>query len=322
MSTAQFTTVIKTEPTVEPVSLQDIKEHLLLDSGAFDDNLTFTQSIVPGAHVIAAAYTLVGASSDVLGYSAEVVLDSGVNGATGTVDVKIQESDDDIAFTDWTGGAFVQVTTANDNAIQKKAYTGSKQYVRAVATVLLATCDFGVQVINYASDTTQDSLLSTLITAARQQVEATTQRALITQTWYGYLDHFPSASFFELPFGQLQSVDDFDYTDSDGTVTEMTVTTDYLVDSDSDPGRVVLPYGVSWPSFTAYPVNPIAVEYVCGYGDTASTVPASLRTAIKMKVEDLFNHRDGVFEILNSGSVIENKAVDALIWPSRLWTEM
>jgi len=311
-----------TAPAVEPVSLQDMKNHLLLDSGSFDDNLSFTQSIVPGDHVIAAAYTLLGSSADVLGFSAEVVLDSGTNGATGTVDVKIQDSDDNTTFADWSSGAFTQVTTANDNAIQTIAYTGSKQYIRVVASVLLATCDFGVSIIKYASDTTQDALLSTLITAARQQAESITQRKFITQTWNLYLDEFPSSNSFIIPFGNLTSVVSLAYKDSDGDSTTMTVTTEYLVDTSSDPGRIVLPYGVSWPSFTKYPFKPITCQFVCGYGGTASTVPAGIKTAIKMMVEDLFNHRDAIFEILNSGSVIENRAVQALLWPYRLWTEM
>lgn len=309
-------------PTIEPVSLQDMKNHLLLDSGSFDDNLSFVQSIVPGDHVIAAAYTLLGASANVLGFSAEVVLDSGTNGATGTVDVKIQDSDDNTTFADWSGGAFTQVTTANDNAIQTIAYTGSKQYIRVVASVLLATCDFGVSIIKYASNTTQDTLLSTLITAARQQAESVTQRKFITQTWNLYLEEFPPGDSFVIPFGNLTSVVSLAYKDSDGDSTTMTATTAYLVDTSSDPGRIVLPYGVSWPSFTAYPFKPITCQFVCGYGGTASAVPAGIKTAIKMMVEELFNHRDAIYELLNSGSIVENRAVQALLWPYRLWTEM
>ncbi len=316
-------TAINTAPVVEPVSLQDMKEHLLLDSGSFDDNIDPEQSIVPGAHIIAAAYSLEGSSSDVLGFSTTVILDSGTNLATGTVDVKIQDSDDGATFADWVGGSFTQVTTANDNAIQKIEYTGTRQYVRVVATVLLAACDFGVQVTKYASDITQDSLLTTLIAAARERAETITQRVLITQTWDGYFDEFPVLeNLFKIPFGSLQSVTHIKYTDSGGTETVMTVTTDYLVDTVSDPGRIVLPYGVSWPSFTPYPVNPINIQFVSGYGDTSSTVPASIKTGIKMMVEDAFNHRDAVHELMSGGDVIENKTVMALIWPYRLWDDI
>lgn len=321
-NTQPIKTVINTAPAVEPVSLQDIKEHLLLDSGSFDDNLDPVQSLVPDSYGVVADYTHEGDGVDVLGYSVTVVLSSGENQATGTVDVKIQDSDDNITYTDWTGGAFTQVTTANDNAIQQIAYTGSRQYVRVVAKVLSASCEFGVQITKYASDVTQDNLLTALITAAREYAEGVCQRRYITQTWDGYFDSFPVVNNFIIPYGQVQTVTHLKYTDSGGTETEMTVTTDYIVDSSSDPGRIVLPYGVSWPSFTPYSVNPITIKWVCGYGDTGSDVPAGIRTAIKMMVEDMFNHRDAIHEIISSGTILENKTVMALLWKYRLWTEM
>jgi hypothetical protein len=97
----------------------------------------------------------------------------------------------------------------------------------------------------------------------------------------------------------------------------MAVTTEYLADTSQDPGRVVLPYGATWPSFTAYPVNPIAVRWICGYGATAASVPASIRTAIKMIAADLYSERGE--KIIGSGSVTENKAALALMYPYRLW---
>lgn len=316
-------TVLKTAPTVEPVSLQDQKEHLLLDSGSFDDNIDPQQSIVPASHGVVVGYTNVGTGIDVLGYSATVILSSGTNEATGTADVKIQDSDDNITFADWTGGAFTQVTTANDNAIQKIEYTGSRQYIRVVAQILSAACAFGVEITKYSSDITQDSILSMLITAARERAETITQRKFITQTWNGYLLSFSSEEdFFEIPFGKLQSVTTLKYTDSDGTETTMTVTTAYLVDSSSEPGRIVLPYGVSWPSFVPYPITPIDLEFVCGYGDAASDVPAGIKTAIKMMVEDTFNSRDAKHELLSGGDVIANKTVMDLLWPYRLWEDI
>lgn len=306
-------------PASEPVSLQEIKDHLRLDSGAFVDNLTAAQSIAPGSHIIAADYvTHVGTYADVLGYQAIVVLDSGTNGATGTVDVKIQESDDHTTWTDWTGGAFTQVTTANDNAIQKIAYTGNKQYIRPVAKVLLAACEFGVQILTYESDATEDALLTKRLKAVRGKVEKFTRRALITQTWDAYLDAFPRKNFISLPFGQLQSIASgaFTYTDSGGTVTTMVVTTDYLLDTVSEPGRIVLPYGVSWPSFTAYPVNPIAIRFVCGYG-LAVDVPEEIKTSILFMLADIYSERGE--KIIGNYSVTDNKWAEDFLWPFRLF---
>ena len=84
---------IYTAPTIEPISLVEAKLHLRVHSEDYADDISLSQSIAPGPHGVAAAYSLVGSSIDVSGYSVLVFLDSGTNGSNGTVDVKLQESD-------------------------------------------------------------------------------------------------------------------------------------------------------------------------------------------------------------------------------------
>ena len=297
-------------PIIEPVSLDSLKLHLRLDSGSFADNVDEAQSIVPGDHVVAAAYSLVGSAVEVLGYTAVVVLNSGANGVTGTVDAKIQESDDDVTYTDWVTGAFTQVTTANDNAVQEIAYTGVKRYIRIVATVALATCDFGATVIRLTATSIEDDLLTDLIETARLDVENDSRRQIMTATWDYYLDGWPDGDYIKLPFGNLQSVTSVKYKDSDGDETTMTVTTDYLVETDgAGIGRIVLPYGETWPSFTAYPSNPISVRYVCGW-TTRALVPATVKSAIKMRCAKLYKSRGDDFV---GQTVIEDKTYTRLV---------
>lgn len=381
---------IYSEPAIEPISLAELKLHLRLDSGSFADNIDETQSIFPGDHATATAYSLDGTAVDVLGYTALVILSSGPNGASGTVDIKIQECDTfGGLYTDWAGlfnevltldvapggtgwvagdtitGAtskktcvivtvlttktyvikdrsgtftlneilsngtntadqgtanpiFNTLTEANDNATYEKAYTGTKHYIKTVATVTTATCDFGTSIIRLTSTSVEDDLLTALITSARQHVEAITRRQLITATWDAFLDEFPDGDYIKLPFGQLQSIttDTFTYTNSAGTVTKMVVTTGYLVDISSEPGRIVLPYEVSWPSFTAYPVNPITFRFVCGYGATSASVPAGIRTAIKMFAADLYELRET--QVVGQ-TLMGNKAAENLLGPFKLW---
>ena len=58
--------------------------------------------------------------------------------------------------------------------------------------------------------------------------------------------------------------------------------TDYLVETNGEQcGRIVLPYSYTWPSPTLYPSNPIIIRFVCGWTDD-SLVPAKIKTAIKM----------------------------------------
>ncbi|MCK9602186.1 MAG: hypothetical protein M0R06_24285, partial [Sphaerochaeta sp.] len=155
---------IKTAPATEPLDLATVKKHLRLDSGSLADNLTTSQSIAPGSHSANASYGLQGTGIDVLGYRTLVNLNSGTNGAGGTVDVKLQESDDNTTYADWTGGSFTQVTTSNDTAVYEKEYTGTKQYLRAVATVAGAACVFSVDIIKEQPYSAEDSLLTALIT--------------------------------------------------------------------------------------------------------------------------------------------------------------
>ena len=197
---------IKTAPVLEPITLTELLLHLRQDSDDITTALTTTQSILPGSHAIADNYTThVGASVSVTGKTAIVNLNAGTVGAGGTVDCKIQESNDNATWTDWTGGAFTQVTAANDNAIQEKQYTGSMAYIRVVAKVLVAACEFGADILTISHETIEDNWLNDAIQAAREDVEDTTRRQLLTATWYYYLDRFPDKNYIVIPFGNLQS---------------------------------------------------------------------------------------------------------------------
>lgn len=307
-----------TSPVIEPILLSELKLHLRLDSGSLADNINELQSIVPDNHSVTVGYTNVGTGIDVLGYEAIVNLNSGTNGTDGTVDVKIQESDDNITYTDWSGGAFIQVTTSNDNAIQEKAYTGTKQYIRTVAKVLVAACDFGTTIIRNNPQSADDDLLNDLIETSRGLVEDITRRQLLTATWDYYLDEFPDEDYFKLPFGNLQSVTHLKYTDSDGDITPMTLTTEYLVETNGDQcGRIVLPYGESWPSFTAYPSNPIVCRYICGW-TTAAGIPSRIRTAVKMIAAKLYQSRG---DDIVGQTIVEDKFFERLLASHRLWDE-
>jgi uncharacterized phiE125 gp8 family phage protein len=306
-------------PTLEPVTPNELKEHLRLDSGTFDGNLTLTQCLSYGSHAITTGYPHLGTGVEVLGKEAEVILHCGTNGATGTNDTKIQESDDNITFTDWTGGAFTQVTTANDNTDYKKAYTGTKRYIRTASKVLLAACEFGTSVLVNDAATAEDDLLEEILSAAREHVEDITRRALLTQTWDYYLDEWPATDFIKLPFGNLASVTSVSWKDTDGTETTLTVTTDYLVETNGEQcGRIVLPYGCTWPSGTLYPSNPIKIRFICGW-TAAANIPHKIKAACKLIAADLYENREG--QTLATMNYQENKTVQRLLASARLFDE-
>lgn len=282
-----------TDVATEPISIAEVKAHIRLDSGTLADNVTTVQSIAPGSHDIAASYSLVGTAIDVLGYGVLVNLNSGTNGAGGTVDVKIQESDDNVTYTDVASGSFTQVTTATDNAVFEKAYSGTKRYIKVVATVAVAACNFSVEVVKYAATSTEDAQLTQWIKAARQYGEDYTGHAFAPQTWDVYFDDFPSADSIEWPFAPLTAVTGVYYKDSDGTESTATLTTGYLVDVGMFPGKVFLPYGVPWPAFAPYPFDAVRITGVCGYTGTVPYIlPHQYKQALLVHVGLMYKYRD------------------------------
>ncbi|KKL52184.1 hypothetical protein LCGC14_2288070, partial [marine sediment metagenome] len=84
----------------------------------------------------------------------------------------------------------------------------------------------------------------------------------------------------------------------------------YIVDTNSEPGRLSLAYNAVWPNETLRPVNGVVVRFVAGYGSVATAVPNMAKQAVKLMVGHMFEHRenteikvlekipDGVFDLL------------------------
>lgn len=169
----------------------------------------------------------------------------------------------------------------------------------------------------------ENDFITGLITAAREHVEQTARRSLITQTWRLNLDAWPCGPStgsgrgdeIELPKPPLQSVTSVVYKDSVGAQTTLS-TAAYIVDTDSEPGRIVLAYGQSWPSLTLYPANPIQITYVTGYG-AAADVPAWAKQAIKLIIGHWYENREDTI----AGTIIKGipLGADSLILLNRAY---
>ena len=169
----------------------------------------------------------------------------------------------------------------------------------------------------------KDAFISDNLVAAREHVENITRRAILTQTWVYYLNAFPDVDYIKLPFGNLQSVTSIKYTNSSGTQTTMTVTTEYLVETNGpEIGRIVLPYGVSWPSYTLYPSKPIAITYVCGWL-APQDVPRIIRKAVEMIAADLCENIEGQIATSNMATTgyADNPMLKRLLMSHILWDE-
>ena len=129
----------------------------------------------------------------------------------------------------------------------------------------------------------EDDILALYLKAARQYAETTLcWRAFIEQELEMSYDRFPR--YFRLPRAPLQSVTSIIYRLRDGTL-ETIAPADYIVDTDSEPGRIVPAVDERWPSDSLYPLNAVRVLYAAGYPtyygtvDTVNTTRAVTRTA-------------------------------------------
>jgi hypothetical protein len=156
--------------------------------------------------------------------------------------------------------------------------------------------------------TADDTLVTNLITGARQWVERYTGRALITQTWQMALDLWPGAveqwwdgvregpvtgldsvSFIGLPRPPLISVTSVQYFDNTDTAT-VWASSNYFVDTVREPGRLALRLGATWPVPSRL-TNGIVITYVAGYGNDGTNVPEPIKTAIRQLVAHWYEHR-------------------------------
>jgi len=155
----------------------------------------------------------------------------------------------------------------------------------------------------------EDALLMSLITTARSYCEHYTRRALAEQTLEVYLDRFTSADPIELPCPPLQSVAEIGIKDSTGVETILSPS-DYLVDADCEPGRVMPASGTNWPVFTPYPTSPVRIRFVAGYAD----LPVSIRLAMLLLIGHWYENR----EATGTASSVIDFSVHSLLAPYRV----
>ena len=153
-------------------------------------------------------------------------------------------------------------------------------------------------------DSDEDVLLPVLIKAARVKAEEYIGIKLMSQTLKTYFGDWPSRDdYIVLEGWPLISVTTVKYTSSSGN--QSTLSADnYDVDTDSEPGRVVLKYSQTWPTTNLQPANPIEVEYVAGFGIKRRKVPEDIRMAMMMLVEEYFEERGAAKELPAAVKVI------------------
>jgi len=168
--------------------------------------------------------------------------------------------------------------------------------------------------VDYSED---DSLISALISAAREVVEGKLRRSIFAQSYILTLDQFPYPTqmltsspsqredylfpslYFAyyaitIPVSRVVSVGSISMKDADGE----TVTLDgslYHVDVNSDPARIVPRNGSTWPYATNYIPGSISIAFTAGGWD-ADTVPTSIKQAMLLLIGHWYANREAVTE--------------------------
>ena len=150
--------------------------------------------------------------------------------------------------------------------------------------------------------------------AARQEAERRMNRSILTTTWKLQLDAFPDCPCIRLHWPVLQSVTHLKYYDADGVLQTMDPAS-YVLDTTSEPARLCLAPGLSWPATQTGRVNAVEVVYVSGWAATAQ-VPAPIKQWVALFAATLFNNRE---LLTTAGSVAELKFADGLLDGHKIW---
>ncbi len=156
--------------------------------------------------------------------------------------------------------------------------------------------------------TSDDTLISSLIMAARMFCEVNTGRSLITRSYSLFLDRWPEVrhprlfrpeqrrlpltlepSAINLPAPPLLSVTQINIYAADNSAAVFD-SGSYFVDTAGVPGRVVLISGTV-PPLPGRVANGIEIQFTAGYGAAEDDVPVLLRQGMLQVIAHLYEHR-------------------------------
>ncbi len=147
------------------------------------------------------------------------------------------------------------------------------------------------------SGSDQDTLIAKWIKSGRELAESYQRRAFVEQTIEVSFDDFPLVPF-HLPRGRVIEVQSIKYYTTDNTEVEVYNSTspvgtesNYLIDTKSEPARITLAYGITWPATVLRDINSFKVTYTAGYGTDADDVPENVKDAILLYCDWRYENR-------------------------------
>lgn len=170
-------------------------------------------------------------------------------------------------------------------------------------------------------DGEDDVELVNKINEVKNLAENFTHRFFLTTTAEYAIDTFPvNSREIWLPAPPLQSVTSVEYYDTAGALQEMELT-DFFVDTRSQPGRLVLKPGKSFPSTQECRPNAVIITFVAGYGNTSASLPQDLKSALKLIIASRWENRQEDFVIQGIGIKSLNQGGWHTLW-SYKWDKL
>jgi len=165
---------------------------------------------------------------------------------------------------------------------------------------------------------TDDTLISSLITAARQYAETHCGRSFAEHTYRADIPNFNDA--ITLPGRPIQSISSIKYynTDSPEALTTVAANVYQLYGA-----CIVRRYGMVWPTSWAYRPDAVQITFVAAYDSPASPttvagVPKAVTQALLLIIGDLYENREGQFAT-GFVQIQPNRTVDMLLHPYRVY---
>jgi uncharacterized phiE125 gp8 family phage protein len=192
-----------------------------------------------------------------------------------------------------------------------------------------------------------DAWIDSIIPVLRNEAEAQSNRALVTQTWElwlddfvnesahwtgGYIggaDSFPGVSWgygrwnraIYLPLPPLQSVTSIIYVDENGDTQTLDPTT-YVVDNSVEPARIVPKVSACWPRVQCGP-GAVKIRFVAGYAPIATgspptydyigNIPKDIMHWMRLHMSHWFRNRESSWQVTSTSTVAEMPYVADLI---------
>lgn len=178
--------------------------------------------------------------------------------------------------------------------------------VTGTAVQVVTTAEAKIALRIDSTNTSEDSFIATLISAATTYFEILSGRDLITKTYKTFLDNFPNvtngyAALAYYPYlteqcgivikkSKMQSITAIEY-----YVNGVLVTVDsakyYITEESDEFGAIYLVSGQSWPQDADNRKQAVKITLTAGYGSTASAVPDDYKQIITQMVVYLYENR-------------------------------